>query len=277
MSRATAQAAQHFRQLHRPGDPVLLANCWDAGSARLIERCGATAMATTSAGLAWAHGYPDGDTLPLTVLTTAVAEIVRVISVPLSVDVEGGYSTDPDQVGRVVTAVLDAGGVGINIEDGWAEVDLLAAKIGAARAAGERAGVPLFINARTDVYLKGLVPPEQAVEETLRRAAVYRDAGADGIFAAGINDAGEIRAVAAGIGLPLNVLVVPSLPDVAQLGGLGVARVSAGSGIAQTMMGVARDAATEFLGTGRYARMMERSMDYAEINALYRADDARDG
>ena len=147
--------------LHRPGDPVLLANCWDAGSARLIEACGAVAMATTSAGLAWSHGYPDGDALPLSVLTTAVAQIVRVISVPLTVDIEGGYSAEPERVGAVVEAVIEAGGVGINIEDGRGSPELLAAKIRAARAVADRMGVPLFINARIDVYLKSLVPAGQ--------------------------------------------------------------------------------------------------------------------
>ena len=151
--------ADAFRRLHVPGRPVLIANAWDAGSARLIESCGGAAIATTSAGLAWARGYPDGDALPPAILAAAVAEIARVIDVPLSVDAEGGYSDLPARVGEVVRAIVDAGGIGINIEDGSSGPDLLVAKIAAARTAAARAGVGLFINARTDVYLRSLVEP----------------------------------------------------------------------------------------------------------------------
>lgn len=150
-----ASLAEEFHRLHVPGKPLLLANAWDAGSARLIESCGAAAIATTSAGLAWAHGYPDGDQLPPGLLSAAVAEIARVVSVPLSVDAEGGYSDDPKAVGEIVRAIVDAGGIGINIGDGLASPDLLVAKIAAARTAADTAGVNLFINARTDVYRVG--------------------------------------------------------------------------------------------------------------------------
>lgn len=264
-----ASRADTFRRLHVAGRPLLIANAWDAGSARLIESCGAAAIATTSAGLAWARGYPDGDALPPSVLAAAVAEIVRVVSVPLSVDAEGGYSDDPLRVGEVVRAIIDAGGIGINIEDGSAPPDLLAAKIAAARTAAAGAGVELFINARTDVYLRGLVPPEQAVEEALARGARYRDAGADGLFVPAVTDPDAIRALAAQAGLPLNVMVVPGLPRVAELAGLGVARVSAGSGIARAAAGTARHAASEFLGEGRYDAMNERDVDDRTMDALF--------
>jgi 2-methylisocitrate lyase-like PEP mutase family enzyme len=269
MTNDLAGAAKAFRDLHRPGDPVLLANCWDAGSARLIEATGARALATTSAGLAWSHGYPDGDAIPLPVLTAAVSQIARVISVPLTVDIEGGFSSDPARVGAVVEAVIGAGGIGINVEDGRGAPELLAAKIGAARAAGARLGVPLFINARIDVYLRSLVPPDQAVEEVIRRARMYREAGADGAFPAGIVEPDAIRAVTTTTGMPVNVLVESGLPPVDELRDLGVARVSAGSGVAQMLFGAARDAVSEFLGQGRYDTMLGGSMDYGEIQALF--------
>jgi 2-methylisocitrate lyase-like PEP mutase family enzyme len=265
----SAARADAFRALHVPGRPILIANAWDAGSARLIESCGAAAIATTSAGLAWARGYPDGDALPPALLAVAVAEIVRVVSVPVSVDAEGGYSDDPARVAENVRAIVDAGGVGINIEDGSSPPDLLAAKIGAARAAADTAGIPLFINARTDVYLRALVPAEAALEEALARGARYAAAGADGLFVPAVKDPAEIRELAARAGLPLNVLVVPGLPRVAELAALGVARISAGSGIAQTAAGIARRAATEFLDEGRYDTMLERDADYASMNALF--------
>jgi 2-methylisocitrate lyase-like PEP mutase family enzyme len=260
-----------FRQLHVPGRPLLLANAWDAGSARLIESCGAAAIATTSAGLAWARGYPDGDVVPLQVLAAAVAEISRVISVPLSVDAEGGYSDDPKAVGEVVRAILDAGGIGINIEDRAGSPGLLVAKIEAARSAAAAAGVDLFINARIDVYLRGLASGTAAVEESIGRAARYADAGADGIFVPAVKEPDEIRAIAAAVKLPLNVLVTAGLPPVATLAELGVARVSAGSGIAQIAAGVARKVATEFLAGHLEPFADERGIDYGQLNALFTA------
>jgi 2-methylisocitrate lyase-like PEP mutase family enzyme len=264
-----ASLAEEFHRLHVPGKPLLLANAWDAGSARLIESCGAAAIATTSAGLAWAHGYPDGDALPPNLLSTAVAEVARVVSVPLSVDAEGGYSDDPKAVGEVVRAIVDAGGVGINIEDGTASPDLLVEKIAAARTAAASAGVNLFINARTDVYLRGLVHADRAIDETLERASRYREAGCDGIFVPGVAEPEAIGMIAAAVELPLNVLVVPSLSPVAALAGLGVARVSAGSGIAQVVAGVVQRVATEFLANGRFELLLERTIDYAQLNALH--------
>lgn len=263
--------ADTFRQLHVPGRPLLLANAWDAGSARLIESCGAAAIATTSAGLAWARGYPDGNALPVRVLTTAVAEIARVVSVPLSVDAEGGYSDDPKAVGEAVRSIVDAGGIGINIEDGSSSPDLLVAKIEAARSAGASAGVNLFVNARTDVYLAVLVPGERAVEESIARASRYREAGADGIFVPAVTDPESIRTIATEAGLPLNVLVVPGLPPVATLAELGVARVSAGSGIAQVAAGVVQRVATEFLSGDSFDGLLERSVNYGQLNALFEA------
>jgi 2-methylisocitrate lyase-like PEP mutase family enzyme len=135
---ASADRAAEFRALHVPGRCLLLANCWDAASARVIESCGASALATTSAGVAWAHGYPDGDALPASLLAKTVGAIVRVLSVPLSVDVEGGYSTDPAAVADIVAAVIDAGAVGINIEDGTAPPDLLCRKIEAVKRVAAR-------------------------------------------------------------------------------------------------------------------------------------------
>jgi 2-methylisocitrate lyase-like PEP mutase family enzyme len=261
--------AKEFHRLHHSDAPLRLANAWDAGSARLIESCGSAAIATTSAGLAWSKGYPDGDAIPPRHLAAAVEDIARVLSVPLTVDVEGGYANEPTKVGETVAAVVGAGAVGINIEDGQGSPDLLCAKIAAAKAAAARAGVDLFVNARTDVLLRGLVPPERAVAETLERARRYRDAGCDGLFVPYLSDAAAIRAIVGGTDLPLNVMVLPSLPPVAELGELGVRRVSAGSAIAQAAYGIAARAAKQFLGEGRYDSMFEKSATYGEMNALY--------
>lgn len=257
-----------FRDLHRGPDLLLLANAWDAGSARVIEDLGARAIATTSAGLAWARGYPDGDTLPLPRLLDAVREIARVIRVPLSVDIEGGYSDDPAQVAEVVSAVIEAGAVGINLEDGAATPELTCRKIEAAREAAQRAGADLFVNLRTDVYLRKLAGDGRAVDEVVRRAALYRDAGADGLFVPGLSDAQDITAVVASIALPLNLMLVPALPPLGELRALGVRRLSAGSAIAQAAMGTVSRLADGFL-RGENEGMFEGAAGYAQVNALF--------
>lgn len=262
--------AKTFRELHAPGRLLRLPNAWDAGSARLIEASGAEAIATTSAGLAWARGYPDGDVLPARVLAAAVAEITRVVKIPVSTDFEGGYSDDPRAVGENIAAVLDTGAVGINLEDGGASVDLTCAKIEAVKQAASRAGVDLFVNARTDVFLRGLVPGDRAVAESIERGRRYRSAGADGFFVPKVTDVAQMRAIADAVALPLNVLVMPGLAPVAELQKAGVRRVSAGSGIAAAAFGVAQRATKQFLESGRYDAMFESPAGYVEMNQLFR-------
>jgi 2-methylisocitrate lyase-like PEP mutase family enzyme len=251
--------AKTFHDLHGPGRILVLPNAWDVGSARLVVSCGAEAIATTSAGVAWAHGVPDGQVLPARAVADAVAAIVRAVRVPVSADIEAGYATDPRTVGENVAAIVGAGAVGINLEDGRESVDATAAKIEAARAAAEREGVALFINARTDTFLKQLVPPERAVEETLARAARYREAGASGVFVPRLQDPAEIRAIAAAVSLPLNVLIVPGLAPVDELRALGVRRLSAGGAVAIAAYTAAKDAVESLLGSGRYEGLFTRA------------------
>lgn len=259
--------AETFQQLHRHG-LLHLANAWDAGSARLIESLGAPALATTSAGVAWAHGYPDGDALPLEALVATVREITRVVRVPLSVDMEGGYADDPAQVGENVAAVLEAGGVGINLEDSNAAPERLCAKIAAARRAAERAGVNLYINARADLFLRNSAATPDQLKEALRRARLYREAGASGFFAPGLVEAEGIRALAAGQPLPLNVMARRHLPVAADLIASGARRLSAGSGISESVFRLTRDLAAGFLATGDSAPLVAQTMTYPQINAL---------
>jgi 2-methylisocitrate lyase-like PEP mutase family enzyme len=270
VSASPEEQAREFRRLHGPGRLLLLPNAWDAGSARLIETCGAEAIATTSAGMAWCHGHPDGGALPPRVVAGAVAEIARVVSVPVSVDVEGGYATDPGAVGETLAAVLEAGAVGVNLEDGTDPPTLLAAKIEAARRAADRAGVDLFVNARTDVYLRRLVAPEHAAQEVIERGRRYREAGADGLFVPGLVDGEGIREVAAAVDLPLNVLLVPGLPAAGELRTLGVRRLSVGAWIARSAYGLARRVATQLLAEGRAEATPEPEASSAELNALFR-------
>ena len=259
---------QILRQLH-DGELLILPNAWDAGSARLIESRGAKAIATTSAGLAWTLGYPDGDALPVDQLLSAVRAIVRVIHVPLSIDIEGGYSDDPAAVTRLVAAVLEAGAVGINIEDGAGSPDMLCRKIAAARESAKRAGVALFINTRTDVYLRGLAKDGDAAGEVRRRAKLYRAAGCDGLFVPGLSEASEMEAIARAIDpLPLNVMLVPGLPSNDVLQARGVRRLSAGSAIAQAALGLV-GRLTDDLLAGRADKMFAEAAAYGEINRLF--------
>ena len=262
--------ASAFHALHAPGQLLLLANAWDAGSARLIESLGATAIATTSCGVAWAQGYPDGDVLPVERMVAAIAAIARVVRVPLTADIEGGYGDDLARVGEVVKMVIGAGAVGINIEDGGGTPELLAGKIAAARSAGQQAGVSLFINARTDVFLRGLAPEGERVAEVARRAKLYAEAGTDGLFVPGIADPADIAAVIAATALPVNVMALPTLPPLAELKALGVRRLSAGGSIAEAALGTTRRLAAAFLASGDCAGL--RSGDgvgYGEMNALF--------
>jgi 2-methylisocitrate lyase-like PEP mutase family enzyme len=259
-----------FRQLHEAG-LLMLPNAWDAGSARLIESLGAKAVATTSAGLAWSLGYADGGALPIDPLVGAIRAIARVLSVPLSVDIEGGYSDDPAAVADLVAAVIDAGAVGINLEDGGASPELTCAKIGAARKSAGDAGVDLFVNVRTDVYLRKLATSAGAVAEVNRRAALYRSAGCDGVFVPGVRDLAQMQAIAASIHpLPLNVMLVPGLPSVAELEASGVRRLSAGSAIAQASLGYARRLVGDFLD-GRPNLLFDTQLEYGEVNRLFDA------
>ncbi len=256
-----------FHQLHHDG-LLILTNVADATGARLVEQLGGKAVATSSAAVAWAHGYPDGNTLPLERLISTVESIARVIKVPLSVDIEAGYSDDLDRVAEVIDAVVAAGAVGINIEDGSGTPELLARKIEVARKVADKRDVKLFINARTDVYLKSLVPAEDRVAETLRRAALYQAAGADGLFAAGATSAYEIEAICKGTTLPVNVLGFAGLPSPDELKSLGVRRLSAGSGIAEFMYGAMGSLVKSFLASGKLDTHDLKAFTYGEVNGL---------
>lgn len=261
--------AKDFRALHQAPQPLILANAWDAGSARLIESLGAKAIATTSAGVDWTLGYADGNLLPIPKLAELAANITRVISVPLTVDFEAGYADDPAEVGENIKPILDAGAVGINLEDGGATPAVMAAKIERIKRTASALGIDLFINARTDVYLRGLAPEGSQVAEVLARAKTYQAAGADGLFVPGLTDEAEIKETAAGSGLPLNVMVRPGLAPAKDLGAWGVKRLSAGSGLAQVMWGHVASLARDFLENGQSEPLLKRSLGYGELQALF--------
>ena len=262
-----AALATRFHSLHADG-LLRLANAWDAGSARLAHAAGARAIATSSAAVAWAHGWPDGVLLPVELLLLTTRAVAGASDLRLTIDIEGGYSDEPARVGELVTALIEAGAVGINIEDGSKDPALLCAKIAAARAAAGQAGVNLYINARIDTWLRGLAPAGQRVAETLARAARYRAAGASGLFAPGVTDEGEIAALVAGTDMPVNVLAWTGLPDAGRLQALGVRRLSAGSAISEAMHGHVLAMMREFVASGRVDTAAAKAATYGELQAM---------
>lgn len=257
--------AATFHALHQPGQILVLANCWDAASARLAEECGAKAIATSSASMAWCHGYADGQALPKDVFLAAVREITGAVRLPVSVDSEAGFSDDPDEVVRFVGALVDAGAVGINLEDGKRPTTLHAAKIAAVKKAF---GADIFINARTDVYLQKLVTADKAVAESIARGKIYADAGADGLFVPAVLALDEIGQIAKAISLPLNVLALKGIAPVAALKDAGVCRLSTGAGPGRAAYGAAQRVMAELLKDGRYDAMFAEMEGLGNLNAL---------
>ena len=264
----TPSLHDRFVALHHTDTPLLLSNAWDAASARLWQELGATAVATSSAAVAWSRGHADGGALPRAELLDSLRAIVRVTSVPVSIGIEDGYSDDPDAVAALVAEVVAAGAVGINLEDGEGTPELLAAKIAAIR--GRLAGSAVFINARTDVYLRGLAAGDAAVDETIARLALYGKASADGGFVPGLADVDAARAIAARVDVALNVMAIPGLPPIAALHAAGVRRISTGPALFKLAYGAANDAARAFLG-GDQAPLHRPTLDYNAMNAMFAA------
>ena len=252
-----ATRAEAFRRLHVPGDPLVIFNAWDAGSARAIAKAGARAIGTGSWSVAAAHGYADGEKMPLALAIANLERIVAAVNLPVTIDLEAGYGPTPDDVADSVTQAIRAGAVGINLEDGLADehgirdVDDMVARIRAARAASDRANVPLFINARTDFFLQ--VDPSHhdagLLASARERAAAYAAAGASGLFVPCIAQADHIRQICAATTLPVNVMMMPSLPPVDELARLGVARISHGPGPYRAAMEFVEQAARQAFAT----------------------------
>ncbi|MDY0828757.1 isocitrate lyase/phosphoenolpyruvate mutase family protein [Microbacterium sp. BG28] len=268
MNNDTATAAFRALCLDTP-HPLVLVNAWDAASARMMEAAGAPAIATTSAGVAWSLGRSDGGALTRAEAVGAVRRIVGAVSVPVSADIEGGYPDSFDGVARTIASVIDAGAAGINIEDGTLSPADFADRIAEARRTADRAGVALFINARTDVFLRGGRSAAALTAEAIERGRRYVEAGADGVFVPGAEET-EIAALSSGIPAPLNVMGGPGSSTTATLGRLGAARVSVGSSVAQAAYALARRAAAAALTAGSFDVLAD-GMDYGRLNALMRS------
>ncbi|GHE08380.1 isocitrate lyase/PEP mutase family protein [Streptomyces alanosinicus] len=279
MDTAQRELADTLRALHTPADgrALVLPNAWDAASAALIARAGARAIATTSGGVAWSAGRPDGHGLTRQEMAEAVRRIADAVEVPVSADIEGGYGPGADDVAATVRAVIGAGAVGVNLEDSLApggplhDLPAQAVRLRAARSAAAEAGLPgLWINARTDVFLFGIGAPEQRMANLLSRAAAYADAGADSLFVPGLVDVDTVAELVRRSPLPVNVMAGPGAPPVKAFEAVGVRRVSVGTALAQTAYGAAQRAAAEVLGAGTYDAM-EGAADFGTVNSAFTA------
>ncbi len=275
--------AETFAGLHRGGRILVLPNAWDAGSARVFEAAGFPAVATTSAGVAASLGRPDGQKTALDDVIWVVRHITETVAIPVSVDLEAGYGDTPESVERACRAVLSAGAVGVNIEDGTgdptrplADLPAQVEKVAAAKAVTV-SGVRLFVNARTDVFLRRVGPSEAWFDHAVERVNTYRAAGADCLFVPGVTDGETIGRLVAALDGPLNVLAGPNTPKVADLEKSGVSRVTLGSGPMRATLALIRRVAQELRERGTYENFMNDALSYDELNRLFSSKEGRDG
>lgn len=264
-----AQKADLFRGLHHSGRILVLPNAWDVASARVFEESGFPAIATTSAGVAAVFGYPDREQIPAEVMLDMVRRIASAVAVPVTADMEAGYA-DPVRTGL---AVMEAGAVGLNLEDSstgdLTKLADLSRQVELIRAV--RASTNLVINARTDIFLAGIGDAATRVERTAERLNAYRDAGADSLFAPGVVDAETIGKLTQAVRGPLNILAVKGTPPIADLQKLGVARVTIGSGAARAALGLTRRVAKELSERGTYSAFTDDAISYVNVNQMLAA------
>jgi len=265
--------AARLRELHRGTKILILLNVWDVASARLIESMGLPAVATSSAAVANSLGYADGERISRSEMLAVVRRISAAVKVPLTADMEGGYCNLPEGMAETAHELLEAGAVGLNLEDSHqqrklVDVSLQQEKLRALKEAGRTEGVDLVLNARTDPYLLKDAGDTWRIEETVCRARAYRDAGADCIFVPGLSDAETIRRLLEESPGPLNVLAGKGGLPVPELERLGVARLSLGSGPARAALAAFRRIAREVLDQGTYHSMTEDTLTYDEMQRL---------
>ena len=272
---AQARKAETLRKLHDGPRLLVLPNAWDVASARVLEELGYPAIATTSAGIAFALGYPDGQRISRDEMLEMVARIARAVRVPVTADMESGYGTTPAHMAETAKAIVAAGAVGLNFEDitgdtesSQVETSLQVEKIGTIREVSASQGVSLVINARTDVYLMPIGPEATRFERTVERLRAYRAAGADCVFAPGVSDRGLIERLVRAVAAPLNILVTPACPSIPELEALGVRRASIGSGVMRTTLGLVRRIAKDLLERGTSPALFDGSIPFAELNEL---------
>ena len=274
-----AVKAELFRAMHSGPHLLLLPNAWDAISARIVVEAGFLAVATTSGGVAWTLGYQDGEAAPWDEVVAATARIARAVVAPVTADIESGYGDTPDAVGRSIGDIIRAGIVGVNLEDGLRpgnfsagavpirSIDDAASRIRAAREAARAAGVPIVINARTDLYIKNIGDEASRFAETVARGRAYLAAGADCVYPIALRDPETIGRLVKALAAPVNIMVRDGLPSVAELEALGVARASTATAMPLLAMGAVRQVAEQLRATHRFDAL-HPAMSHAEAQRL---------
>jgi len=270
-----ANKAELFRAMHSDPPLLVLPNAWDAISARIIVAAGFRAVATTSGGVAWALGYADGEAAPWGEVVAATARIARTVAVPVTADIESGYGNTPAALGRSIGDIIEAGAVGVNLEDGLKSgsppirsMADAAARIRAAREAARSAGVPIVINARTDLYIKNIGDEASRFDEAIARGRAYLAAGADCFYPIALRDPATMGRLATALNAPININVRAGSPNVAELEALGVKRASTATAIPLMAMGLVRQLAEELHATHRFDALSP-SMSHPEAQQLF--------
>jgi 2-methylisocitrate lyase-like PEP mutase family enzyme len=272
--REQAAKAEAFRAMHRGPRLLLLANAWDAMSARLIAEAGFPAIATTSGGVAWALGYADGEAAPWDEIVAATGRMARAVPVPVTADIEAGFGDTPEAVGRSIGEIIGAGAVGVNLEDGMRgavpirTVEDAAARIRAAREAARAAGVPIVVNARTDLYIKHIGDEASRFEEAVVRARAYLAAGADCFYPIGLRDPATIGRLTKAVDAPVNINVRAGHPSVPELEALGVRRASTATAVTLVAADLIRDIARSLLESGRFDAVSPK-IGHPEMQQLF--------
>src|SRR5256885_7775727 len=271
--RVQAEKAEQFLKLHHGPRMLVLANAWDVVSARILEECGHPAIATSSAAVAFSRGYPDGQRIPRDEMLDMVGRIARAVRVPVTADMEAGYGTTVKDMAETAKAIVNAGAVGLNLEDvtgehadSQVELSLQVEKIRTIREVSSSLGVSLVINARTDIYLMPIGPEATRFDRTVERLRAYRQAGADCLFVPGLVDRNTIEKLVKAVAAPVNILVTQGCPPLRELEKIGVARASVGSGVMRATLALVRRIGKDLQETGTYSSIFEGSIPYAELN-----------
>jgi 2-methylisocitrate lyase-like PEP mutase family enzyme len=273
--KAQAEKAEKLKNLHHGPKILALPNAWDVVSARIVEELGHPAIATSSAAIAFSLGYPDGQRISRDEMLAAVARITRAVEVPVTADVESGYGKTPEEIADFTKALVASGAVGLNFEDitgddesTHVELSLQVRKIRTIRETSSALGVPLVINARTDIYLMPIGPEATRFDRTVERLRAYREGGADCLFAPGVSDRYTIGKLVKAVNAPLNILASPGCPPLEELEKMGVARVSAGSSAMRAALGAYQRMAKDWLARGSYDSLFQCTIPYGQLNKM---------
>jgi 2-methylisocitrate lyase-like PEP mutase family enzyme len=272
--RTQAQKAEQFRKMHHGPRMLVLSNAWDVVSARILEECGHPAIATSSAAVAFSRGYPDGQRISRDEMLDVVGRIARAVRVPVTADLEAGYGTTPKDMADTTKAAIEAGAIGMNLEDSGddesslVDLALQVEKIRAIRETAKSLGVPFVLNARTDVYLSLIGPEATRFERTVERLRAYRDAGADCLFAPGLHDKETISRLVKAVAAPLNILITPQCPSLTELEKIGVARVSTGSTVMRAALRVVERIGKEMLEARSCETLFDRAIPWADLSGM---------